>query len=59
MNPVVKFILRAVMGLAGGAFLTRYLLRSENIITWLAISSLVVFLAYILEHMRKNRQFPG
>jgi hypothetical protein len=55
MNPVAKFILRAVMGAAGGFFLSRFFLRSENLFTWLAVSTLVVFLAYVLEHLRKSR----
>jgi hypothetical protein len=55
MNPVAKFALRAVMGAAGGFFLSRVFLRSESPYTWLALSALVVFLAYTLEHLRKNR----
>jgi hypothetical protein len=54
MNPVVKFILRAILGAAGGLFLSRFFLRSDSVYTWLATSGLIIFLAYTLEHLRKR-----
>jgi len=54
MNPVAKFVLRAVMGVVAGYFLARIFLKSESLVVFMALSALIIFLAYTMEYMRKR-----
>ena len=47
-------MVRAVAGLAGGFFLNKVFLKSDSVGWWIALSALLVALAYILESVRRD-----
>ena len=56
MNPTIKFLIRAAAGLVGGYFLARIFLKSQSFGWWIALSALLVVLAYVLEGARKEKK---
>ena len=58
MNPAIKFIIRAVVGIVGAFFLTRVFLKTTDIGWTIGLAVLLVLLAYILERVRREKK-PG
>lgn len=56
MSPMIKFLIRAVLALVAGFFLTKVFLHTNSLPWILALSALLVVLAYLLEGMRKEKK---
>ncbi len=56
MNPVLKFTLRAAVGLGLAYFMMRIYIKQNNIGWTLVMAAFLVGMAYLAERLRKNRE---
>ena len=56
MNPLAKFSLRAAVGLGLAYFIVRIYVKRNNLLLTLVMAAFLIGMAYLAEHLRKNRE---